>query len=92
MIPVLALEKKMNFTGNPVHGQLKGFSRHLSRTFFLELFRYKGDTVGIRGPFGKGFPIDNMFGYDVLIVGGGLGIVPLRSLIRYITYNKNERP
>jgi sulfhydrogenase subunit gamma (sulfur reductase) len=50
----------------------------------------KGDMVGVRGPFGKGFPVDNMFGYDILIVAGGLGIVPLRSLIRYITYNKND--
>jgi len=50
----------------------------------------KGDVVGVRGPFGKGFPVDNMFGYDILIVAGGLGIVPLRSLIRYITYNKND--
>ncbi len=50
----------------------------------------KGDIVGIRGPFGKGFPLDNMFGYDILIVAGGLGLVPLRSLIRYITYHKND--
>lgn len=50
----------------------------------------EGDVVGIRGPFGRGFPIDNMFGYDVLIVGGGLGIVPLRSLIRYIMYHRND--
>jgi sulfite reductase subunit B len=50
----------------------------------------RGDLVGIRGPFGKGFPVDNMFGYDILIVAGGLGIVTLRSLIRYITYNKND--
>jgi sulfhydrogenase subunit gamma (sulfur reductase) len=50
----------------------------------------RGDVVGIRGPFGRGFPVDKMFGYDMLIVAGGLGIVPLRSLIRYITYNKND--
>ena len=50
----------------------------------------KGDEIGIRGPFGKGFPIDNMFGYDVVIVAGGLGIVPLRSLIRYIMHNRND--
>ncbi|OGX13993.1 MAG: oxidoreductase [Omnitrophica WOR_2 bacterium GWF2_43_52] len=50
----------------------------------------EGDVVGIRGPFGKGFPVDNMFGYDVVIVAGGLGIVPLRSLIRYIMYNRND--
>lgn len=50
----------------------------------------KADMVGIRGPFGKGFPIDNMFGYDVMIVGGGLGIVPLRSLIRYIMFHRSD--
>jgi NAD(P)H-flavin reductase len=50
----------------------------------------KGDILGVSGPFGKGFPIDNMFGYDLVIVAGGLGIVPLRSLIRYITHNKND--
>lgn len=50
----------------------------------------EGDQIGIRGPFGVGFPIDNMFGYDLLIVGGGLGIVPLRSLIRYIMHNRSD--
>lgn len=50
----------------------------------------KGDVVGIRGPFGRGFPVDNMFGYDVVIVGGGLGLVPLRSLIRYIMSHRND--
>ncbi len=50
----------------------------------------KGDTLGIRGPFGKGFSLDNMFGYDLVIVAGGLGIVPLRSLIRYIMHKRND--
>ena len=50
----------------------------------------KGDTLGIRGPFGKGFPVDSMFGYDIMIVAGGLGIVPLRSLIRYIMHNRSD--
>jgi len=49
-----------------------------------------GDLIGIRGPYGKGFPVDNMFGYDVLILGAGLGIVPLRSLVRYITSHRND--
>ncbi|MFH1440493.1 MAG: FAD/NAD(P)-binding protein [Candidatus Omnitrophota bacterium] len=50
----------------------------------------KGDILGICGPFGKGFPVDNMFGYDLVIVAGGLGIVPLRSLIRYVMHNRND--
>lgn len=49
-----------------------------------------GDVLGIRGPFGRGFPIDNMFGYDLVIVAGGLGVVPLRSLIRYIMHNRHD--
>ena len=49
-----------------------------------------GDIVGIRGPFGKGFPIDYFFGNDVLIIAGGLGIVPLRSLIRYIMHQRKD--
>ncbi len=50
----------------------------------------KGDLVGIRGPYGKGFPVDSMSGFDLLIIGGGLGLVPLRSLIRYVTAHRNE--
>ncbi|HDZ76737.1 MAG TPA: oxidoreductase [Candidatus Omnitrophica bacterium] len=50
----------------------------------------KGDVVGVRGPFGKGFPVENFFGNDILIVAGGLGIVPLRGLIRYIMYHRKD--
>ena len=43
-----------------------------------------GDIVGLRGPFGRGFPVDKMRGNDILVVAGGLGIAPVRSLINYI--------
>ena len=43
----------------------------------------KGDKIGVRGPFGKGFPIDEIKGNDLLFVAGGLGIVPLRSLVNF---------
>jgi sulfite reductase subunit B len=41
----------------------------------------KGDTVGLRGPLGKGYPIDDFKGKEILIVGGGCGLAPLRSLM-----------
>lgn len=50
----------------------------------------EGDEVGIRGPFGKGFPIRSLEGNDLLIVAGGIGIVPLRSLIHYVIDNRRE--
>jgi len=37
--------------------------------------------LGIRGPYGKGYPLENFHGKDVLIVGGGVGLAPLRSLL-----------
>lgn len=40
-----------------------------------------GDTVGIRGPFGNGYPLEMFYDREVLIVGGGVGGAPLRSLI-----------
>lgn len=43
-----------------------------------------GDQVGIRGPFGHGFPIEKMRGKDVLFAPGGLGLAPLRSLINQV--------
>jgi len=49
-----------------------------------------GDEIGIRGPYGKGFPVTLMEGNDIMIVGGGIGIVPLRSLINYIIDNRRD--
>jgi NAD(P)H-flavin reductase len=48
-----------------------------------------GGLVGIRGPMGHGFPIDQMRGKDVLFAPGGLGLAPLRSLINQVL---DERP
>lgn len=49
-----------------------------------------GDVIGIRGPFGKGFPIRMFKGYDLLIIACGLGLAPLRSLIRYVFDNRKD--
>ncbi|HUS04196.1 MAG TPA: FAD/NAD(P)-binding protein [Dehalococcoidia bacterium] len=41
----------------------------------------KGEAVGVRGPYGNGFPFDEVKGKDILYVAGGIGLAPLRSLI-----------
>jgi len=43
-----------------------------------------GDRVGIRGPFGRGFPIESFRGKDILFAPGGLGLAPARSLINQV--------
>lgn len=49
-----------------------------------------GDIVGIRGPYGRPFPYEDMKGHDILLVAGGLGIAPLRSLINNIHDERSE--
>ena len=49
-----------------------------------------GDIVGLRGPFGRGFPFQEMKGHDVLLVAGGLGIAPLKSLINHIHDERHD--
>lgn len=49
-----------------------------------------GDIVGLRGPFGRGFPFEEMKGNDILLVAGGLGIAPLKSLINHIHDTRHE--
>ena len=49
-----------------------------------------GEYVGIRGPFGRGWPLPEVQGRDVLIVTGGLGCAPTVSVINYVL-NRRER-
>jgi sulfhydrogenase subunit gamma (sulfur reductase) len=43
-----------------------------------------GAVLGIRGPFGRGFPYEKFRGKDMLFAPGGLGLAPLRSLINQV--------
>jgi sulfhydrogenase subunit gamma (sulfur reductase) len=48
------------------------------------LYRMRAnELVGVRGPYGNGYPVEQMHGSDLLIAAGGLGMAPLRSLLWY---------
>ncbi len=53
------------------------------------LFRQPPNAlVGVRGPYGNGFPIEKLEGNNLLLVAGGLGMAPLRSLLWYALDNR----
>ncbi len=55
------------------------------------LFKKKdNDIIYIRGPYGNGFKIDQMRGKDIIIVAGGLGVIPLRSILYYVLDNRDQ--
>ena len=49
-----------------------------------------GDIVGLRGPFGRGFPFEDMKGHDILLVAGASASLLSRSLINNIHDERSE--
>ncbi len=49
-----------------------------------------GDRVGIRGPYGRGWPIDIAQNKDVIVITGGLGCAPVVAMINYIMERRNQ--
>jgi len=50
----------------------------------------KGATVGLRGPFGSAWPVEEAEGQDVIIVTGGIGLAPLRPAIYHVLANRRK--
>jgi NAD(P)H-flavin reductase len=50
----------------------------------------KGDVVGVRGPFGSAWPVEQAEGSDVLIIAGGIGLAPLRPVIYHVIANRGK--
>lgn len=50
----------------------------------------RGAKVGIRGPFGTHFPLEQMKGGSILLIAGGLGLAPLRASIYHVTENRSD--
>jgi len=49
-----------------------------------------GDLVGIRGPFGRGYPVEKFYGKELIILGGGCGFAPIRSLLFSLIAEKEK--
>lgn len=49
-----------------------------------------GDTIGVRAPLGNYFPYESMKGKDIVFVGGGIGMAPLRTLLLYMLDNRKD--
>lgn len=50
----------------------------------------KGDTLGVRGPFGTAWPLGRAKGWDVVVVAGGIGLAPLRPAIYWALANRKQ--
>jgi NAD(P)H-flavin reductase/Pyruvate/2-oxoacid:ferredoxin oxidoreductase delta subunit len=58
-------------------------------TSFLTKLR-KGATLGLRGPVGRGWPVEDAAGRDLVIVAGGIGLAPLRPVIDAVLRDRDR--
>ena len=49
-----------------------------------------GDALGVRGPFGNKFPLEEYRGKDIIIIGGGIGLAPLRPVIQAVLNSRGD--
>jgi NAD(P)H-flavin reductase len=78
-------ESAISISGDPAR---TGYVEHTVRsvgkvTAALSTLR-PGNRVGVRGPYGVGWPVELATGGDVVIVAGGIGLAPLRPVIRHV--------
>lgn len=50
----------------------------------------RGTTLGVRGPFGSGWPLGRAVGADLLLVAGGLGLAPLRPVVYHVVRHRRD--
>lgn len=50
----------------------------------------KNDIVFVRGPYGRGYPMQSLKGNDLVIIGGGCGVAPLKGIIEYIEHHRKD--
>jgi NAD(P)H-flavin reductase len=84
-------EVPISFSGDPADGSywthtIRGVG-HVSNAL---LHLRKGDAVGLRGPFGSGWPMQEMAGRDVVVVAGGLGLAPLRPALYQLLHDRKR--
>jgi NAD(P)H-flavin reductase len=92
MISVLgAGEAPFSISSPPSRPGLLEFCIRKAGTVTNALFRMKeNDLIGLRGAYGNGFPVEKMRDKDILIVVGGLGAAPLRSVLLYCLDNRDR--
>jgi len=84
-------EVPISISGDPTKRQTLVHTVRAVGTVTQALRRLKrGDVVGVRGPFGTHWPVEEAVGSDVVVVAGGIGLAPLRPALYYLLSNREK--
>jgi NAD(P)H-flavin reductase len=84
-------ELPISISGDPAeHDQLVYTVRSVGQATHALVSRRVGESVGVRGPLGAGWPKDSAHGLDVIVVAGGIGLAPLRPMIYEVLRHRED--
>jgi NAD(P)H-flavin reductase len=83
-------ELPISISGDPSQPGLVYTVRSVGQATNALVSRKAGDAVGVRGPFGIGWPMQAARGRDIIVVAGGIGLAPLRPVIYEVLRNRTE--
>jgi NAD(P)H-flavin reductase len=84
-------EAAISISSDPNKPQTVGHTIRFVGNVTRQISRLKvGDVVGVRGPFGSSWPMKSLYGSDVIIAAGGIGLPPLRPVIDQIIHERER--
>lgn len=84
-------ELPISISGDPAETESHTYTVRSVGQATLQLVRRKpGDWLGVRGPFGVGWPMDAARGKDVILIGGGIGLAPLRPALYRLFHQRRD--
>ena len=84
-------ELPISISGDPAeHGHLVYTVRSVGQATQTLISRAVGEGIGVRGPFGTGWPVEKAQDRDVLVIAGGIGLAPLRPVIYEVLRNREK--
>ena len=84
-------ELPISISGDPSdHAQLVYTVRSVGEATNSLVTQGEGSSIGVRGPFGAGWPVEAACGRDVILVAGGIGLAPLRPVIYDVLHRRQD--
>jgi NAD(P)H-flavin reductase len=84
-------ELPISISGDPgKEDQLVYTVRSVGKATNALVSQKEGTSVGVRGPFGNGWPVDAARGRDLVVVAGGIGLAPLRPVIYHVLSHRQD--
>jgi NAD(P)H-flavin reductase len=84
-------EAPISISGDPDRANLVVHTTRAVGNVTRAMWRLKrGDTIGVRGPFGSSWPVQAARGRDIVVVAGGIGLAPLRPVLYRLRNHRAE--